>query len=421
MQNAKVACVFVVMVLGMSALFIQPSQADQTKEEEAVKDKTLAFVNEVIGIDLSQYNITREGSTCTYEYDGQLKRSGASFNFESAFSSLSVSGIFYNEFIWWIYVDALNSPIIWAKQPSNNALVETRNILERYQNFSLQYGINASQVPQALNLLSNAPNASPYGSLTNFNGISDFTPANMTTENMRMSIKQDSISWEEIIDGFDIPNKGMSINIGYDTFIFTDLFNLYSVGCLSVVTEEEAKTLMFEAAKNYATTVQVGTTSGPVNITPNWTTVDIGFTMIPGRQFNNELNNALGDRGVNEGNATRDPLKLYPYWSATFYFEPISNHQGVQVQMWGDTKEIAYITLYSVRSNSLVPSTPTPEPTPTPTPISNPESIPSETPQPTKLPSTIWIFAVLATTFALTVATLLIKRKAIFSPKPLMV
>ncbi len=423
MRKAKLTCAFVVVVLVFSAVLVQSSQADQPEGVKAVEKEVLAFVGDVMGIDVSQYNITNEGYALTYpsEFGGQVKNEGTTFNLESNSGSLSVSGIFYNGFIWWIHVNAMNGSIFWSKQPSNDALVETKNILERYQNFTEQYGINASQVTQALSLIRSTPNAPPYGSPTNFNGISDFTPTNITEGNMKMSIGQSSIGWCYTLDGVDMPNKGMSITFNTNTFIFTDLWNLYSIGCLSVVNQEEAQALMFAAAKNYAATVQVGTTSGPINITPNWTTVDIGLNMILGRQFSNELNNALSDSGVNEGNATRDPLKLYPYWSATFYFKPISNHQGVQVQMWGDTKEIAYITLYSVRPNSLVPSTPTPEPAPTLTPISNPESTHSETAQPTSSPSTIWIIAVLATTVALAAVTLIIKRKAVFSPKPLMV
>ncbi len=425
MRNAKVTCAFTVAVLVLSALHLQGAQAGVTGVSEVTaKEKLPAFLSDVLGFNLTSYNITNEGYGSSYpsNFGGQVKEEHYSFDLVNDGSQLSVGSVFDNGFISWLHLSLVRGAIVYAVQPSHDALVETRNILERYQVFAEKYGINASQVPQAISILDKAPSPPMGGSSSNFNHISDFTPANMTEGNMRMGIGQSSIGWCYTLDGVDMPNKGMGINFGYN-FVFYDLWNFYSIGCLSVVSKEEAKSLMFEAAKNYAATVQIGTANGPVNITPNWTTVDIGLTMIPERQFSNELNNALGDSSVKEGNATRDPLKLYPYWSATFYFEPISNHQGVQVQMWGDTKEIAYITLYSVRPNALVPSTPTPEPTPTPTatPNSIQESTPSETPQPTKFPSTIWIFAILATMFALAAATLLIKRKTVFAPKPLMV
>ena len=39
----------------------------------------------------------------------------------------------------------------------------------------------------------------------------------------------------------------------------------------------------------------------------------------------------------------RDPLTLYPYWHIRFYFnQTIAGNSGVQVGVWGDTKEIIF-------------------------------------------------------------------------------
>jgi hypothetical protein len=40
---------------------------------------------------------------------------------------------------------------------------------------------------------------------------------------------------------------------------------------------------------------------------------------------------------------TRDPLTLYPYWQFVFHInETIAGNVGIQVSLWGDTKEIVY-------------------------------------------------------------------------------
>ena len=68
----------------------------------------------------------------------------------------------------------------------------------------------------------------------------------------------------------------------------------------------------------------------------------VKLNMIPGQIHNITAE----DNYVDSGNATRDPLALYPQWFLAFYFDkpiPTGNRciVGVVVSVWGDTKEIA--------------------------------------------------------------------------------
>ena len=105
--------------------------------------------------------------------------------------------------------------------------------------------------------------------------------------------------------------------------------------------------------------------------------------MIPGQIYNRDPE----DHFVSGGNATRDPLALYPQWQMVFYFnKSIGGAVGIQVGVWGDTKEVAYISEYGYLGgqggNPTTPTTPSPSMEPTPTPSSSPEPISTPTSTP---------------------------------------
>ena len=51
-------------------------------------------------------------------------------------------------------------------------------------------------------------------------------------------------------------------------------------------------------------------------------------------------------------NITRDALSLYPVWTMIFYYgQPISDAQGVQVGVYGDTGQVLFCTPYILLGN----------------------------------------------------------------------
>lgn len=335
----------------LTAMLVQASRRDvASASNPTVKDMLPAFISEVIGLDLTQYNITNEGYSVSYpsEFGGLVKREHAGLTLESNDGKVLVSCMVNNGLICWLHVNHLNGSLVYAAQPSTDALVESRSILQRYQIFAQKYGINAVDVAAALNLLSSVPGAPPADEYSsNFNKISDFTPANATSGNMKLEVSQTGIGFWYTTSGVDVKNKYFGMNFGSDTFVFWDSWNLYSIGSYSVLSEEEATSMAFEVAKAYSsnwTWRQTDESNVTTVVKPDWSQMrsDVGLLMIPGQTYNNNLNNALlsGNTGINMGNTMRNPLALYPIWQTIFYFsKPISNIAGIQVGIWGTPKK----------------------------------------------------------------------------------
>jgi hypothetical protein len=423
-MSKRVALLLSLLFLAASCILIQTSRANVVDAANATaKEKLPAFLSDVIGLDLAKYNITNEGYSASYpsEFNGLVKRENTGFTLESNDGKVSVSCMVNNGLICWLHVNRLNGSLVYATQPSTDALVESRSILQRYQVFAQKYGINAVNVASALNLLSNVPDAPPADEYTsNFNKMSDFAPANATLGDMKLHVSQTSIGFWYTTNGVDVKNKYFGMNFGYDTFVFWDSWNLYSIGSFSVLSEEEATSMAFDVAKAYSlnrTWYQTDENNVTTVVKPDWSQMmsDVGFNMIPGQIYNNSLNDALLAKGVgvNMGNTTRNPLALYPFWSTIFFFtKPMGNIAGIQVGLWSDTKEIAYCMEYGYLGSSGQPSTSIsdPEQSPTSTPDNSGQSSTSTT-QPSLLPTEVIICTVLAATIAVTLAAIVIKKK----------
>ncbi|MCW4045485.1 MAG: hypothetical protein NWE94_08225 [Candidatus Bathyarchaeota archaeon] len=346
------------------------------REAPAAEEKLQTFLSEVVGIDLAQYNITNVGSGINYPsmFGGLVKEEGACFYLESNGSKISVHGTFYNGLVYSITVYPMEGSIIYTQQPSTNAPDETRNILQRYQAFAKIYGIDASHLTPAVGMLSSVKSSSLNTTLNTLNNITGFVPSVRVADNVKQVTTQTGVKWIYTDKGVDMPDKCTVIDFGGNELLFVDTWNLYTVGCFSVISEDEAVEIAFAAAKSYNLTL-IGENDTLIPVQPDWTnmTYTITLNMIPGQIYNDEVNKAT--HFVNPGNATRDPLALYPLWETVFYFsKSIGNTVGIAVGVWGDIKEIAYLTPYGYLGGSGV----TP---PTPTETSNePTVAPSEAP-----------------------------------------
>jgi hypothetical protein len=352
-----IAVIFFVQI----AILSQTSQADiANSANTSTKEKLPVFLSEVIGLDLTKYNKTNEGYSVSYpsEFGGLVKREQTSFKLESKSSNISAAGIFDNGLVFWIYFYPINGSMIYSKQPSTDALDESKNIFQRYHTFCQRYNIDCSHVATAINMCDQLPTSTSTKSSGNINQMKDFIPANITQNNMKLLTKQTSIRFDYTVNDVDVPNKCIVMNFGYNTFTFSDTWNLYGIGSLSALSKEEVTNLAFIVAKNYSLTLEIGGK-------PDWSKMrsDVGLSMILGQTYNN----SAGDdtHYVNVGNATRHPLMLYPLWQTIFYFsEPIGNVDGIQVGIWGDTKEVAYCDVYGFLGSSGQTST-SPDQSPT--------------------------------------------------------
>ena len=116
---------------------------------------------------------------------------------------------------------------------------------------------------------------------------------------------------------------------------FHDTWRIYSVGAFSVINSDEAYNIALEAAQNLEFRIVNDQVNEVVPLPDLSNSVyQMYFSMLPYRNQTSDIPSKIA----------RDPLKLYPYWQFYSYFPggEIGGYSGVQVGIWGDTKEIIY-------------------------------------------------------------------------------
>jgi hypothetical protein len=407
-----------IIMLVLAVPLIQTSGAATV--DSATREKMLAFLGDVIGLDLTKYNITDGGCGADYPsyYGGIAKEENIGLNLVSDKGNISAMGMFLNGFICAINVDAQpNNSMIFTQQPSNSTLDELKKILQRYQTLAQNYGVHAANVASALSILNNITDSM----VDNLTTLTYLNPFNITFRDMKLEIvrypptlpseteNHISFTWVYTENGVDMHNKILSITFYGNEVHFSDTWNLFTVACFSVISKDEVAQIAFAAAKNYNLTL-IGENDTLIPAKPDWTnmTSTIILNMVPGEIYNDEVNKA--NPYMSGGNATRDPLALYPLWETVFYFsKSIGNTVGIAVGVWGDTKEIAYITPYGYLGGSGATPTETSTPTePTPTPPETPTETESSNP-----PLTIYLISgITAIAITIAVAAIVLKKRS---------
>jgi hypothetical protein len=116
-----------------------------------------------------------------------------------------------------------------------------------------------------------------------------------------------------------------------------------------VISSEEATKIALEAAQKVK--LRIGYEDGTIKTleTPDLSNApySVNFVMLPYRNTETDFPSKL----------SRDPLTLYPFWQFHFYFEEnIAGAIGIQVGVWGDTKEISYASAYVVLGSTDMPN-----------------------------------------------------------------
>jgi hypothetical protein len=369
--------IFSMLILAVP--LIQISKAEQV--DPTTKSFVVEFLSDVVELDLTKYNITNEGYGSTYppEYGGEVKEEILSFDLVSSEGSTHVMCIFLNRFIGGIYVNPpKESTILFKNQPPTNAVDESKNILQRYKTFAENYGFDTSHMLQALTLVNYAGIASSSADLHNFSNITGFVPSVTSDSNMKQEITQTDIRWIYTDKGVDMPIRCMAINFGSNRISFADTWNLFSVGSFSVISEDEAKNIAWDAAQSYDV-VLIGENDTLIHVDPEWANrSSVNLNMVSGEIYNSEVNKA--SPFLVGGNATRDPMALYPLWHVAFAFnQSLGGIDGIQVGVWGDTSEIAYISEYGHLGGPLINTEPE---SPSEPSVEDPETTPTEQTEP---------------------------------------
>jgi hypothetical protein len=319
----------IIALFAVSTVHIPPAySADLTADDRATK-----FLTSVVGLNLTKYTLTSPTpppDCATYSYPPELcgivKQETTSFDFEADGSKISVMSIFYNGQMKTITINNLGGEYVYAEPPAIDMLSQAKTILQRYEAYVTQvYAADSSYLVPMQNIL---------------NSISDLSPTNFTVGNVTFQVSESGdntrIQWIYTENGVIMDRKRVELKFRNNAFLsFRDIWRVYSVGGFSVINSEEAYKIALAAAQNCE--LRIGYENGTTKIA---TLPDLSdafyeryFNMLPYRNETSHLPSKIA----------RDPLTLYPYWQFYFYFnETIAGNSGVQVGIWGDTKEIIY-------------------------------------------------------------------------------
>lgn len=323
---------FLIISALSAALIAQVSSAYSS--EFTVKDKATDFMSNVIGLDLTRYTMIENSSSSsvTYpsEFNGLVAQESPSYKFEYNGQILDTTSIFYNGYLSSFKIFPTGDPVYYKSQQSD-ILNQTKEILKRYQTFiSQKYATDNSYLVPMQNILSS---------------LKDLSPQNITVGNINFQVTKNEdrtlIQWLYNQNGVSTNWKKLEMAFVKDNFnSFRDTWIIYKVSEDSSISSEEAKTIAFDAAQNYEFRVAhqengkevIETVKAPDLSNARY---DVSFTMVPYRNSTSPL--------YHTSKLTRDPLTLYPYWQFVFYLnETIAGNVGIQVSLWGDTKEIVY-------------------------------------------------------------------------------
>ena len=272
--------------------------------ELTVEERALSIISDVIGIDLSRYNVELYNNNSEI-YDG-LFREYVDYALESNESELQVMITFGNHtFTHWdltqINSSTLSPPVYVAPLP-DNTLDVVKETLQRYHAY-----FESSIVEEALNVLDT---------------VTELRTMNATVGDLKMRVTERdasmNIDWVRTINGLDFPT-GLSINLANGVIDgFADQSRFFKIGSADVnISREDAISIAREEAKTYnsVTLWRIGTFRFRVKEEPSTVRLQVGT-----------------------GNFTS-----YPYWDVWFAADPeVHSVTGVKVYVRADTGEITY-------------------------------------------------------------------------------
>jgi len=296
-----------VLILMLILVFLILQVPRAYSAELTVPEKTLAFLEDVVMLDMTKYNATLEIFDVRYpdELHG-LAQHNVLYILVSDESELEAAFGFKNESFAHCMIGTLDSPLYSEPQPAN--IVDfAKGFLQRYQTYTGE---------------------------PDFDGVRDFEETRSildtvdVTENvtaMSDHVKLEVISrtdytalvWKYVLDNVAFPWMTLEFRNGF-VFGFDDNWRLYTAGSTDInYSEEEAVNVALEYLEDFSWT------AGDEEVT------DFEIVEEPRRI---EL---ITTR-------SREPLTVYPYWRIELYLDKVypGNVNRISLAIWADTGEI---------------------------------------------------------------------------------
>jgi hypothetical protein len=289
--------------------------------EPSIEDKSLAIMSDVFGLDLSKYNVTlkRLSGSDYCKFGAGVKQYSVDYTLISGKDRIDVSLMFENGHLWYCILYPFACTPIYVQSPSPNILEQSRSVISRYQVFAAQnYASDTSYLSTMATML---------------NSVSELKSTYVTAGNTKLNISLSTprfigdvpsqrIRWSYTENGVDMPIKAVSFKFTNGSLnSIWDAWDLYTIGSYSSISREEALDIALSAAQNLKLKF-VAEDDSIFEVKPDLShiTSKVFFSMSP-----------------------RNSTTLYPFWAIEYYFdEPIYSDYGIQVGIWGDTKQVAF-------------------------------------------------------------------------------
>ena len=287
------------------------SKYEQLLSWSAGTDKSLAFLRDVIQINIDEYKGTLLSNTVEQRADlGGTVEQVLQYSLRSSGSEMEVVLRFRNGKLSRYQIDVLEGSPIYVQPQPYNVFETAADILRRFRSYEDAPYLGAmSNILASVNKTENV----------------EITEGNLTLR-VLVSADKTELDWLYTENGVAFLPK--SLILTFENHILkevTDGWFLFTVGSTEVnVSQEEAIEIARNAAQAFKWNAD-GVTVSNFNILTQ--PVTVLFNPTP----------------------REEPLALVPYWSITFYLDKAypGNVDRIAVGVWADTKEIADIRAFS--------------------------------------------------------------------------
>ena len=319
--NKAICAVFLLLILTMFGISIVHSSIS------TAQDKALAFIENVLPFDSTQYNITLRsygvptlpdfGSTQLINGEQEV----LTYSLESKDSAIDVISTIQSNAVYMVNVYLVKGTAISDKSYSN-VVDATNGFLQEYQAYS------ALDSTKMIDMLSNV------------NSVKNTT---ITSDNLKLTVTHidatgtffgDSIDfrWVQTFNGCDY----LSVNIYFKDGVFSGFIDhraVYTIGDTSVnISKEQAKKIAMDAIKTYS-----------YNMSDDW--------VVTGFNVTEEQVVAVLQPQIREYNV------LYPVWSVTLPLNGTwpGSVRELLVEIWADSGEVRFVHHQAYGGDGFLP------------------------------------------------------------------
>ncbi|HDQ06828.1 MAG TPA: hypothetical protein ENN36_08950 [Candidatus Bathyarchaeota archaeon] len=342
LSKTQFLCLLVVLIL-MAVLAVSFVQLPTAYSAElAAPEKALMFLEDVVKVDLTKYNVTLVSNWVDYPpHWGGLEQEDVTYDLDGGNeSSLYVTCKLREGMLHYCGLEVRKGSPIYAEPQSTNVLDVTQLFLERYRVYSgAEYitgmcnmldRVDATEIETIKESNVCSSMLPPHSKVVIEDGVMrDIKAITVTEANVKLtitnivdsySVEHISFEWTYTVNGLDVTQNVVSVT--FEEGVFKSLVNdwdLYNIGSSEVnVSREEAINLARNAAEDYTLRIYLegGLTDVEFNLADEPARAEL--FMYP-----------------------RETLTVYPFWRIDLYFDKFYySAYGIQVGIWADTGEI---------------------------------------------------------------------------------